>query len=142
MAVEDLSTQDFEDLSEEMKKLYAGTSEDKNFAKVHSLWWSGLLNALNAVANPKAASIQQLRSLRVIEKLLLEEVEGVRIEDFKFGIDIKGPIVTVYLWNWGGKINFSAAWDHGSFHEGEIDEFLSQIVGKLALPLGVSLSLK
>jgi hypothetical protein len=80
--------------------------------------------------------------LGVIEKLLQEEVEGVKIKDFKFGIDIKGQVVTVYLWNWGGRINFSAAWDRGSFQEGEIDEFSSRIVGKLATPLGVTVSLK
>jgi hypothetical protein len=91
---------------------------------------------------PPAASTPMLSSLGVIEKLLPEEVDGVKIEDFKFGIDIKGPVVTVYLWNWGGRINFSAAWDRGSFHEGEIDDFLSRIVGKLATPLGVTISLK
>jgi hypothetical protein len=140
MAVENPTTRDFKGLSEEMKKLYVGINQDKDIAKAHSPWWSGLSAALSAVGNPPAASTPMLSSLGVIEKLLPEEVEGVKIEDFKFGIDIKGPVVTVYLWNWGGRINFSAAWDRGSFHEGEIDEFLSRIVAKLAPPLGVSFS--
>jgi hypothetical protein len=142
MVVENPSTRDFEGLSEEMKKLYVGTNQDKTIAKAHSPWRSGLVTALSAAGNPPAGSTPMLSSLGVIEKLLPEEVEGVKIEDFRFGIDIKGPVVTVYLWNWGGRINFSAAWDRGSFQEGEIDEFLSRIVGKLATPLGVTVSLK
>lgn len=142
MIVENPSTRDVGGLSEEMKKLYVGINQDKNIAKAHSPWWSGLVTALSAAGNPPAASTPMLSSLGVIEKLLPEEVEGVKFEDFKFGIDIKGPVVTVYLWNWGGRINFSAAWDRGSFQEGEIDEFLSRIVGKLATPLGVTVSLK
>jgi hypothetical protein len=139
MVVENPSTRDFESLSEEMKKLYVGTKQDRNIAKAHSPWWSGLVTALIAAGNPPAASTPMLSSLGVIEKLLPEEAEGVKIEDFKFGIDIKGPVITVYLWNWGGRINLSAAWDRGSFQEGEIDEFLSRIVGKLTTPLGVPL---
>jgi hypothetical protein len=142
MVVENPSTRNFEDLSAEMKKLYVGTNQDKDIAKAHSPWWSRLVTALNAAGNPPAASTPMLSSLGVIEKLLPEEVDGVKIEDFKFGIDIKGPVVTVYLWNWGGRINFSAAWDRGSFHEGEIDDFLSRIVGKFATPLSVTISLK
>jgi hypothetical protein len=124
-----------------MKQMYVDTNQDNEIAKAHSPWWSGLLTALSAAGDQPPATTPLLSSLGVIEKVLPEVIGGVKIEDFKFGIDIKGPVVTVYLWNWGGRVSLSAAWDKGSFEEGEIDELLRRMVQKLAAPLDLSISL-
>jgi len=140
MAIRDPGVRDFDDIAEEMKRMYVDTNQDEEIAKAHSLWWSELLTALRIASDQPPATTPLLSSLGVIERVLPEVVGGVKIKDFKFGIDIKGPIVTAYLWNWGGRVSLCAAWDRGSFEEGDIDEFLKRLVQKLAAPLGLSLN--
>jgi hypothetical protein len=114
MATSDPGSRDFDNLSEELKKMYIGTNQDDDIPKAYSPWWSGLLSALSAAGDQPPATTPLLSSLGVIEKVLPEVIGRVKIRDFKFGIDIKGPVVTVYLWSWGGRISLCAAWDRAT----------------------------
>jgi hypothetical protein len=139
MKISDPATRPFDDLSEELKRMYGGTNQDIEIAKALAPWWSSLLTAFSAVTDSPPVSAPTLSSLGVIEKILPEVIDGIKVEEFKFGIDMKGPTVTVYLWNFKGRVTFSAAWDRGSYEEGEIEAFLGHIIHKLSISLGLSL---
>lgn len=141
MAVTSPSSRSFADISNQMKKLYERTNADQEMSKVHSPWWAKLLDIVTASGVPPPTSTPLLSSLGVIENFLPKVVEGVEVRDFEFGIDTLGPVVTVYAWNWEGRVSLSAAYDEGAFGDGEVVKaLLKGIVEKLGAGLNVELN--
>lgn len=142
MSVLDPGTRDFGGISEELKRLYVGTRYDEDIARAQGSWWSGVNAALSGAGEVPPMSTPMMSSLGVVEKVLPKVISGVEVDNYKFGLDVNGPTVVVYLWNWDGKVNISAAWDRGAFEEEEVDGFLDRILQKLATPLSLAFSLK
>jgi hypothetical protein len=141
MAIVSPSTRSFTDILNQMKDLYQKTNADQDMSKVHSPWWAKLVDIVTASAAPTPTSTPLLSSLGVVENYLPNVVEGVEVKDFGFGIDTLGPVVTVYAWNWKGKVNLSAAYDDGAFGDGGVVKaLLKGIVERLGTGLGVELS--
>lgn len=134
----------FSSLAQDMKHIYTSTNASEEVVRAHAPWWQSLADLLAAAAAageaPEPVTVTpNLSNLGVIEKTLPREV-AERVEDFRLGLDMDVPFLTVLLWSWKGRISACASWNHGSFGEGEVSEFLGGVVKRLGEGLGVELS--
>jgi hypothetical protein len=58
---------------------------------------------------------------------------------WRFGLDTRAGVVTVYLWSWRGQVSLGATWETGVYGRGVVDGFLEAIEEKLGVGLGIGL---
>jgi hypothetical protein len=143
MSIASPSSRSFSNLAAEVTTLYTDSARDEQMRKSHSSWWKCLLDIMIASGEPPKLNTPMLSSLGVVENFLGgadRKIEGIEVEDFKFGIDINGPVVGVSLWSWKGRVSLCSGWDEGAFGEGTVVKtLLKGIVERLEEGLGVNL---
>ncbi|KAJ2984005.1 hypothetical protein NUW58_g6152 [Xylaria curta] len=89
------------------------------------------------VPPPKPPSNVLLSSLGVVDKVLAsqhgEGARVVKVKDFRFGVSMMTRQMLLYVWTFGGKLNFSVNYNDG-YHDVQdvrkILEFVGDVLGK------------